>query len=300
MLFANILGSLRVIWNHPLNRHRKIRSMLDYFKLQIGSRMVPGPIIYKWISGSKIVFYPGDAGVTFNICCGLDELVDMAYILHVATENDLFVDVGANVGQYTILACAAKGARGYCIEPIPSTFDRLMANIYLNNIADRVKCINAGVSSSEGTLLFTSGMLSVLNHVVSNGDKICDPIKVNVRPLDAILAGQSATMLKVDVEGYETRVLEGAHHVLSNPSLHSAIIELNGLGAKYGFNDSKIVETMIAYGYQPYDYDPFLRALTKRADINTCCCNMLFIRNIAMVEKRIRQAPPFVVNDVTL
>lgn len=50
-------------------------------------------------------------GATGNIYVGLHEFEDMAFLLHVLRRTDLFVDVGANIGSYTILAGGAAGAK---------------------------------------------------------------------------------------------------------------------------------------------------------------------------------------------
>ncbi len=79
----------------------------------------------------------------------------MAYILHILTHDDLFVDVGINVGSYTILASAVKRARVFCFEPIGSTYQKLLDNIKLNELSERVAPFNIGISNRTVSLLFT-------------------------------------------------------------------------------------------------------------------------------------------------
>jgi hypothetical protein len=124
----NVLNNIQFI-RHPLNREHKLQAIIKFLRWQIGSRIAPGAIVYQWVNGSKFIVRPGETGLTGNVYCGLHEFADMAYVLHVLEPDDLFIDIGANVGSYTILACAAKQARGYCFEPIPSTFEKLMENI---------------------------------------------------------------------------------------------------------------------------------------------------------------------------
>ena len=66
----------------------------------------------------------------------------MGFLLHVLRSEDLFVDVGANVGSYTILACSVVGARGISFEPVPSTYKRLVENMRLNHLDEigRASC----------------------------------------------------------------------------------------------------------------------------------------------------------------
>ena len=78
-------------------------------------------------------------GVTGNIYAGLHEFADMAFVLHFLRAGDLFADVGANVGSYTILASGVVGCRTVAFEPDPVTAAALERNINLNKIAERVE-----------------------------------------------------------------------------------------------------------------------------------------------------------------
>jgi FkbM family methyltransferase len=233
---------------------------------------------------------PGEAGLTGNIYCGLHEFADMAFTLHIVREDDLFVDVGANAGSYTILACAVKGARGYCMEPVPSTFLRLMSNIHLNKLSDRVKCLNVGISDHEGELMFTSDQ-NTGNHVVSQGENDTNVVKVKVCALDMILKGEAPTLIKIDVEGFETAVINGARRILTTESLCSVIMEMGG-GNRYGYDETCLVRTMREFGFTPYKYDPFKRDLLRMEGRNPRG-NTLFVRNEDTVVERLRLAPKF-------
>jgi hypothetical protein len=118
----SLLNTLKFITHHPLNRERKLKSIVRFAKWQVGSRLVPGAVVHDWINGSKFLVKNGETGLTGNIYTGLHEFPDMGFLLHVLRGEDLFVDVGANVGSYTILACSVVGARGFAFEPVPSTY----------------------------------------------------------------------------------------------------------------------------------------------------------------------------------
>ena len=106
----SLIHTLKFITDHPLNRGQKFKSLLRFVKWQIGSRCVPGVVGYDWINGSKFLVKRGETGLTGNIYTGLHEFADMVFLLHFLRDSDLFVDIGANVGSYTILACSAVGA----------------------------------------------------------------------------------------------------------------------------------------------------------------------------------------------
>jgi FkbM family methyltransferase len=294
-----LMHTLKFIANHPLNRGRRVRAFSKFLRWQIRRRWAPGPVIYRWVNGSKVIVRPGETGVTGNVYCGLHEFEDMAYLLHVMNAADLFVDVGANVGVYTVLACAVKGARGICFEPVPATYDRLLENLRLNVLCGRVEALNLGVADTEGELLFTSDE-NTMNHVVPERAHGPNTVRVRVSPLDVILQDRRPSVLKIDVEGFETRVLAGAAATLRHTSLHSVIMELNGSGDRYGFDEDKILETMASFGFTPYRYAPFTRSLERTEGGKSQSGNTLFVRDLELAQRRISVAPPVAVHGVQL
>jgi len=112
---------------------------------------------FSWIEGSKLIARNGMTGATGNIYCGLHEFADMAFVLHLLRPDDLFVDVGANVGSYTVLASTVCGARTIAIEPDPETARSLQRNIDANGIGDRVAIVQAAVGDRRGRTHFTVG-----------------------------------------------------------------------------------------------------------------------------------------------
>lgn len=286
----SLVQTLKFIGGHPLNNRHRAKALLRFLKWQIGTRILPGPIVFEWVAGARAVVRRGDTGMTQNVYCGLHDFGDMAYIMHVTTPGDLFVDVGANVGSYTLLACAARGARGYCFEPVPSTYHRLLDNIALNNLFSRVVALNIGLSDCEGELAFTASE-NCTNHVIAYGEAGVGSLTVPVCSLDSVLLEESPSLLKIDVEGFEMPILDGAKATLGKASLHSVIIELNGSGTRYGYDEHRIVRTMNEYGFSPYEYEPFRRQLHPLTGKNNAHGNTLFLRNETMIRERITHAP---------
>jgi len=290
-----LLALLKNITGHPLNRGRRLWSVLRFACWQFGIRLIPGEAVFTWVNGARFHVKRGENGLTGNIYKGLDEFEDMAFVLHLLREGDLFVDVGANVGSYTVLACASVGARGVAFEPVPTAYERLVGNVRLNHAEDRVRCLSLAVGAETGSLEFTSGQDS-MNHALAPGEHDERAILVKETTLDEALVGESPTLIKVDVEGFETRVLEGAPATLANPSLVAVIIELNGSGERYGSDESRIVETMRGHGFGTYAYRPTGRELVALEGKNPESWNTLFVRDEAFVGERVRSAPEVVVH----
>lgn len=285
----SLLDTIKFITNHPLNREQKLSSIIRFAKWQLGSRLVPGAIVYDWVNGSKFLVKTGETGLTGNIYTGLHEFPDMGFLLHFLRAEDLFVDIGANVGSYTILACSAVGARGIAFEPVPSTYKRLVDNVRLNYLDKKVQCINKGIGAQDGTIAFSSDS-DTTNHVLISGEKCDSTIIVEVTSLDTVLSGKNPLLIKIDVEGYETPVLEGAQEILKKQSLQAVIVELNGSGERYGFDESKIVELMLRNGFRTYSYNPLQRKLINLEGKNLNSGNTLFIRNKSFAENRLKTA----------
>lgn len=286
----SLLNTIKFIISHPLNRERKLSSIIRFAKWQLGSRLVPGEIVFDWINGSKFLAKTGETGLTGNVYTQLHEFPDMGFLLHFLRAEDLFVDIGANVGSYTILACSAIGARGVAFEPVPSTYKRLVENMRLNNLDKKVNCINNGVGNQQGAIFFTSDS-DTTNHALAPGEYCENRLTIEVTLLDTALRGEDPSLIKIDVEGYETPVLEGAQEILKNETLKAVIMELNGSGSRYGFEESKIIDLMLSNGFRTFSYNPLNRKLINLEGKNLNSGNTLFIRDIPFVNERLRVAP---------
>ena len=156
----------------------------------------------------------------------------MTFVLHVLRPGDLFFDIGANVGSYTVLAGKVAGASVVAVEPVPATYDALLANVQVNAIGALVDARNCGLAAKPGMLTFTRGQ-DTTNHVAATAEAgSADCVAVPVTTFDALAAGACPLLAKIDVEGYETPVLAGAGESLGNPALRGLILELNGSGER--------------------------------------------------------------------
>lgn len=281
----SVISTLKFIVNHPLNRSNKIQAIFRFAKWQILNMISKKTIVYEFTKNSKLIISRGMTGATGNYYCGLHEFYDMGFLLHFMRKEDLFVDIGANIGSYTILASAQVGCRTIAVEPVPTTFGCLKNNISLNNIEDKVTALNIALGSAPGKISFTSN-LDTMNHVSNNN--LENDIVVDVSKLDSILNDVFPSLIKLDVEGFESEVINGASQTLLNPTLKAIIIELNGSGTKFGFDDKDIHYKLLKMDFKPYTYDPFQRNLSQVESFGVE--NTIYIRDIDFVFDRVQSA----------
>ena len=214
----------------------------------------------------------------------------MAFVLHLPRPGDLFFDIGANVGSYTVLAAKVAGASVVAVEPVPTTYDALLANVAVNAMDALVDARNCGLAAVPGALRFTSGQ-DTTNHVAAQADSAAGGcVTVPVTTFDNLAAAGCPLLAKIDVEGYETEVLAGARASLANPALRGLILELNGSGERYGHSDAALFASIVEAGFAPYRYEPFSRGLEALQGPNRDGGNTLFLRDVAFVEGRVRSA----------
>lgn len=292
----SLTHTLGFIWRHPVTRTHRVRALLDYARWQVGSRLVPGPVVVPFVGDTRLVIEPGMTGATGNLYVGLHEFEDMAFVLHLLRPDELFVDVGANVGSYTVLAAGAVGARAISFEPIPTTYAHLRRNVALNALGDRVDARCAGVGARSETLTFTSDR-DTTNQVVRPGDASGPTVEVPVVRLDDALAGQVPAVLKVDVEGFEGEVLEGALATLSSPALLGLVIEL---APGRGYDVADLHARIAAHGLTAVHYAPFERTLTPATAPRPGHGNALYVRDIDAAGARLASAPRFRVKEVVI
>src|SRR5438874_2610827 len=101
-MLSSFLRTWRFIASHPLASRRRRAALSRWLRWQLGSRLLPYPVLYPWIGDAKLVVERGMTGATGNLYCGLHEFFDMALVLHFLRPGDLFLDIGANVGAYTV------------------------------------------------------------------------------------------------------------------------------------------------------------------------------------------------------
>lgn len=288
------LDAWRFLRSHPLTSEQPTLALSRYLRWQLGSFLLGQPVAVGFVNDARLLVRRGMTGATGNIYAGLHEFADMSFALHALRADELFVDIGANVGSYTVLAAKAVGARVICFEPIAATHAALLDNLRLNAIEARVDARRACVGSRPGQVRMTTA-LDTVNHVLPDGaaatpeSDIVDCVR-----LDDALGGATPRLIKLDVEGYELEVLRGAEHCLSAPELQALIMELNASGDRYARPDAELEQIVRRHGFQRCSYHGLTRRLEPASGASAPgASNVIFVRDLARMQERVRSAPAF-------
>lgn len=290
MIYKQLRSIYRNLSQHPLTKHKRAQAISRFFKWQVVKRLMPYPVVYPFINDIKLLLVHGQTSATSQYYMGLSEFEEMGFVLHFLQKDDLFVDVGANVGCFTLLASGVRDAKTIAIEPLPDTFQHLRNNLIINDLDKKTEALNIGLDNKKGVLNFTQN-ISQNNHVAQENDT--DTISVEVNTLDNILQDKQPILLKIDVEGFEKAIIDGASNTLKKESLQVVIIELIGLGSRYGFNEADIHTILSNHGFFTYAYNPLNRKLTETKNLGRY--NTIYIRNINFTQKRVLEAPTFTI-----
>ena len=144
--------------------------------------------------------------------------------------GDVLYDIGANVGNYALIAAAISDARVVAIEPAYATYASLCENVQLNGFGERVIALPVvlGETARLGSLSYRDTEAGAAIHSLDGSGGVYDQ-PVLVFALDDLIRTfdlPKPTLIKLDVDGAEGMVLAGATETLRDPTLRSLLVEV--------------------------------------------------------------------------
>jgi FkbM family methyltransferase len=247
--------------SHPPRR----RAALD-MNLEDYERLAPCRTIV--FQGRDMTFFTPNGGTLWRAESLFTKEPDTIEWIGGFAEGDTLVDIGANVGMYSIFAARTRSARVFAFEPESQNYAILNRNIHLNELSNQVSAFCAALSDRSGfsqlhLSMFIPGASchsygAPLHHnnqpVVSHFAQGC--IATTVDDLVAAGAMPVPTHVKIDVDGLEHLVIAGARTTLADRRVRSVLIEINTALEDHW----EAVDALIALGFD-YGRDQVARSV---------------------------------------
>jgi FkbM family methyltransferase len=219
---------------------------------------------------------------------GCYESAALRQVLGLVPSGGTCIDIGANVGFYTLPLALRVGSGGavHAFEPDPRNAERLRGNIALSGLQDMVRVHEAAVTNRGGrvTLYRSDAAHSGWGSLTEFKDVAADRAEVDAVTLDSFLDREGLAhvdLLKVDVEAGELELLEGARKALGAGVFRHVFIEFNGLRlAERGRTIDEFLAPFAEHGYHPAPPDAAVVAkIRSRALPGTSVVNLSFRRD---------------------
>jgi FkbM family methyltransferase len=203
-----------LLTNHPIGRTGRLRTAGRLWMWQIWRRTARRPIVVTLPGGSRLLCPPESNIAGAWVAVGLHEYTEMLFVIDVVRPGDLFLDVGANLGIYTVLA-ARLGGQVVAFEPNSQARRTLEANVRMNSAGETVTIQPFALADYDGSGRMNveiQGSSHLLRAEAADAPE-APAVTVDVRRLDSVLkswAHAGLAFLKVDAEGFDAEVLRGA------------------------------------------------------------------------------------------
>jgi FkbM family methyltransferase len=229
----------------------------------------PGSFIYQLQRGVKMRLYL-DSYLCRCVHCIDFESVEREFVNAFLRPGDIFVDVGANVGLFTLVAASRVGSLGRVLafEPTAETFERLTSNVQLNGFTNCSLHRLALSDSNREMYIFQSarGYDSSNSFAKAWGEANGASEKVQAVTWDSFseqhgLKGRVA-MMKIDVEGWETFVLRGGASSLAQPDAPVLQVEFcDGAAEAAGSSCRDLYHLLESFNYRMFTFAPVAKQL---------------------------------------
>ena len=237
----------------PASRGKRLQALGKTLYFDTRTRLLQQPTVVPLGTRSKIICYPGETNSPHAAYRNPPNPREMAVWSRYLEPGDLFVDIGANIGIYTIFALDL-GAEVIACEPDPRNYQRILEHLKLNGYEADV--LNVAVADQPGTLHLTQGLDSY-NHLVLPEHDHGQSIEVPAMTLDDIIGDRSVAGVKIDVEGAEGLVIAGAERALSEQRIGLVQLEWSILEVpqNLGVGRAPIADFLRNAGYLLYRPD---------------------------------------------
>ena len=244
---------VRQVVRHPSNAGHRSAAVRRAIAWQWRSRRSETPVPLRVYGDLTLLAYPRSNSASNAIYfTPYFDPHEMAFVERVLLPGDCFVDCGANIGTYTLLAANAVGPTGRVVrfEPSSKAYSRLVENVEVNGLGGCVIARHAAVGAGPGTVNLSVGS-DVSNTVIGAGEGGGAVESVPVVTVDDEVLEQSPCLVKIDVEGFELEALKGMTALLGTARPPHVLIELTPhLLLRAGTSATAVAQFLSDRGYQ--------------------------------------------------
>ena len=198
------------------------------------------------------------------IYCDRFEQRERQFIGNYLRPGDIFIDVGANIGLFSLIASRRVGESGmvFAFEPCRKTFERLVRNVELNRM-NNVQCFQVALSdrAEQVQMIASQDGYDAWNSLATpHAGHVFVSEMVHAVTWDDFVAEQNligrVALMKIDVEGWESRVLDGGLKTLSRKDAPVLQVEFTDAASKAaGTSCQALYHQLAGLGYQMFVYD---------------------------------------------
>lgn len=181
------------------------------------------------LNGHRFRLDTRDVGIAHEVLLhGAYESTETLLFAESVPEGGVVLDVGANVGIYTVIAAERVGPQGrvYALEPDPANFSLLCENVALNGYGDRVVVLQKAVADASGQRRLVQHDVNLGLHHLNDDAELeghwVSSTMVETVSLDGLIEAERlerVDVVKLDVEGAEGLVVDGARRLLASERL---------------------------------------------------------------------------------
>ncbi len=237
-LFKRVYNFFRIIFLND----RIVNFLPLTWRTNILSSILNNNIGYLDYKNKLIKIHVDSTRVLYRLNSCKKEPKTVKWIEDFIKENDVFYDIGANIGAYSFVAYINTSGKCkiYSFEPGFSTFKNLCYNIYLNNFHEKIIPLNITLSDTSGIdeFKYNSIFSGSAEHPGINKESYTSQYRKNFvfsqkifkYSLDDIVTKMNLDLpnhLKIDVDGHEFYILKGANKILSSKLLKTIQVEID-------------------------------------------------------------------------
>lgn len=251
------IESVLRIFTHPHNRDSKLRTALRLAWWKVNQIFFKYPVLVNMTDEASCLCYPNSSYGSLVFYTKLPDYRQQKYLLDSLTSNSVFLDIGANIGVYSILASTViKEGKIYSFEVLENTLKCFRQNIAINGYQN-IKIVEKIVSDNNGFEYFVEEDVPEVSHIANKTDEVHGKRLPSVR-LDTFLSKEGVEyvdLIKVDVEGAEMKVLRGLEGFLKKDAVGKIILEINKNIKNYESKSEKVISFLQNYGFFPHLLD---------------------------------------------